>query len=65
MQVPVVLVGGVRRRCRPGQRTVVQILGQQIQRPALDLDEASLHDFGVVNKPYRLSDLARALRTTV
>jgi CheY-like chemotaxis protein len=41
------------------------ILASGYPRPALDLDEASLHDFGFVNKPYRLSDLARALRTTV
>jgi len=39
------------------------ILASGYPRPALDLDEASLHDFGFVNKPYRLSDLARALRT--
>ncbi len=41
------------------------ILASGYPRPALNLDEASLHDFGFVNKPYRLSDLARALRTAV
>jgi hypothetical protein len=40
------------------------ILASGYPRPALNLDEASLHDFGFVNKPYRLSDLARVLRTT-
>ena len=40
------------------------ILASGYPRPALDLEQASLQDFAFVNKPYRLSDLARALRTT-
>ena len=31
--------------------------------PALKLEHANLSDFAFVNKPYRLSDLARALRS--
>ena len=41
------------------------ILASGYPLPALKLDEARLEDFGFVNKPYRLSDLARALRTAV
>ena len=48
------------RQHHPGVKI---ILASGYPRPALNLDEASLHDFGFVNKPYRLSDLARALRT--
>ena len=38
------------------------ILASGYPLPALKLDKASLQDFVFVNKPYRLSDLARALR---
>jgi PAS domain S-box-containing protein len=39
------------------------ILASGYPLPALKLDQASLRDFSFVQKPYRLSDLARALRT--
>ncbi|MDB5747017.1 MAG: hybrid sensor histidine kinase/response regulator, partial [Massilia sp.] len=39
------------------------ILASGYPLPALKLDPAYLNDFAFVNKPYRLSDLARALRT--
>jgi CheY-like chemotaxis protein len=39
------------------------ILASGYPLPALKLDPGNLNDFGFVNKPYRLSDLARALRT--
>ncbi len=41
------------------------ILASGYPRPALMLEAARLHEFTLVNKPYRLSDLARALRSTV
>jgi len=41
------------------------ILASGYPLPALKLDESSLSDFAFVNKPYRLSDLARALRSAV
>jgi signal transduction histidine kinase len=40
------------------------ILASGYPLPALKLDQAKLQEFGFVSKPYRLSDLARALRTT-
>jgi PAS domain S-box-containing protein len=40
------------------------ILASGYPLPALKLEHANLHDFAFVNKPYRLSDLARVLRTT-
>ncbi len=40
------------------------ILASGYPLPALRLEDANLQDFAFVNKPYRLSDLARALRTT-
>jgi DNA-binding LytR/AlgR family response regulator len=40
------------------------ILASGYPLPALKLDPANLNDFAFVGKPYRLSDLARALRTT-
>jgi PAS domain S-box-containing protein len=39
------------------------ILASGYPLPALKLDRSSLSDFSFVQKPYRLSDLARALRT--
>ena len=39
------------------------ILASGYPLPALKLDPAHLREFAFVNKPYRLSDLARALRT--
>jgi PAS domain S-box-containing protein len=33
--------------------------------PALKIDHVSLNDFSFVNKPYRLADLARALRSSL
>jgi len=39
------------------------ILASGYPLPALRLDKGNLNDFAFVNKPYRLSDLARALRT--
>ena len=39
------------------------ILASGYPLPALKVDPAHLNDFAFVNKPYRLSDLARALRT--
>ena len=39
------------------------ILASGYPLPALKLDPAHLQEFAFVNKPYRLSDLARALRT--
>ena len=41
------------------------ILASGYPVPALKLDPDNLNDFAFVNKPYRLSDLARALRTAV
>jgi CheY-like chemotaxis protein len=32
--------------------------------PALKIDHVSLNDFSFVSKPYRLADLARALRSS-
>jgi CheY-like chemotaxis protein len=40
------------------------ILASGYPLPALKLDPAELNDFAFVGKPYRLSDLARVLRTT-
>jgi PAS domain S-box-containing protein len=39
------------------------ILASGYPLPALKLEDANLDDFAFVGKPYRLSDLARALRT--
>ncbi|WP_229483700.1 hybrid sensor histidine kinase/response regulator [Massilia horti] len=39
------------------------ILASGYPLPALKMKHADLHDFAFVNKPYRLADLARALRT--
>ena len=39
------------------------ILASGYPLPALKLEHANLSDFAFVNKPYRLSDLARALRS--
>ena len=41
------------------------ILASGYPLPALKLQHANLNDFAFVNKPYRLSDLARALRSAV
>ncbi|MBD8532561.1 MULTISPECIES: PAS domain-containing sensor histidine kinase [unclassified Massilia] len=41
------------------------ILASGYPLPALVLGDTNLEDFAFVNKPYRLSDLARALRTAV
>jgi PAS domain S-box-containing protein len=41
------------------------ILASGYPLPALKLEDANLEDFAFVNKPYRLSDLARALRTAL
>ncbi|MET0981874.1 MAG: PAS domain S-box protein [Telluria sp.] len=41
------------------------ILASGYPLPALKLEDTNLEDFAFVNKPYRLSDLARALRTAV
>jgi CheY-like chemotaxis protein len=39
------------------------ILASGYPLPALKLDPAAVQDYVFINKPYRLSDLARALRT--
>jgi CheY-like chemotaxis protein len=41
------------------------ILASGYPLPALKLDPAAATEYVFINKPYRLSDLARALRTTV
>jgi PAS domain S-box-containing protein len=43
---------------------VKTILASGYPLPALKLEDANLEDFVFVGKPYRLSDLARALRST-
>jgi hypothetical protein len=39
------------------------ILASGYPLPALKLEDVNLDDFAFVGKPYRLSDLARALRS--
>lgn len=51
------------RRTREQHPGIKTILASGFPLPALQACHSDLHDFTFVNKPYRLADLARALRT--
>jgi CheY-like chemotaxis protein len=50
-------------RARTARPDLKIILASGYPLPALKIEHSSLNDFSFVQKPYRLSDLARALRT--
>jgi PAS domain S-box-containing protein len=54
-------LAGFTRRHYPNVKI---LLASGFPLPALKIEDANLNDFSFVNKPYRLADLARALRSS-